>query len=175
MPRLRAVDCSAALAYQGGALIEEYLTGPEISIDGAVVDGRYTPLFVARKTVGMHPYFEELGHLVNAADGLMSDPQLLATLASAHRAIEFRHGVTHTEVKLTGRGPVIVEINGRLGGDMIPLLAPVRDRDRAGRRSRRRGAGQASGDPARRGAGPLCRRAVRLSAAGLRRGVRIRA
>jgi biotin carboxylase len=112
----------AAPSYQGGALIEEYLTGPEISVDGAVLDGRYTPMFVARKMVGMHPYFEELGHVVSAADDLLSDPQMLEMLAAAHRAIDFRYGVTHTEVKLTGRGPVIVEINGRLGGDLIPLL-----------------------------------------------------
>jgi biotin carboxylase len=118
-----AVSLLAAPAYQGGALVEEYLSGPEISIDSAVMDGHCTPLFVAHKTVGMDPYFEELGHVVNAADGLLADPRLLSTLASAHRAIEFRHGVTHTEVKVTERGPVIVEINGRLGGDLIPLLA----------------------------------------------------
>ena len=109
-------------AYVGGALVEEYLRGPEISIDGAVVDGEYLPLFVARKTVGMHPYFEELGHVVDAADPLLADPVLLAMLAVAHQTIGFGHGVTHTEVKLTVRGPVIVEINGRLGGDLIPLL-----------------------------------------------------
>ncbi|MGW5053459.1 ATP-grasp domain-containing protein [Actinokineospora sp. NPDC004072] len=112
-----------APAYRGGALVEEYLTGPEISVDGAVVDGDYTPLFVARKTIGMHPYFEELGHVVSAGDELLDDPGLRATLAAAHRAIGFEHGVTHTELKLTPRGPVIVEINGRLGGDLIPLLA----------------------------------------------------
>ncbi|UVS77496.1 ATP-grasp domain-containing protein [Actinokineospora sp. UTMC 2448] len=112
-----------AKAYQGGALVEEYLTGPEISVDGAVVAGAYTPLFVARKTIGMHPYFEELGHVVSADDDLLDDPGLRATLAAAHKAIEFDHGVTHTELKLTPRGPVIVEINGRLGGDLIPLLA----------------------------------------------------
>jgi biotin carboxylase len=112
----------AAPAYKGGALIEEYLTGPEISVDGAVLDGRYTPMFVARKKVGMHPYFEELGHVVNPADDLLTDPQLPDILVAAHRAIGFRYGVTHTEVKLTERGPVIVEINGRLGGDLIPLL-----------------------------------------------------
>jgi biotin carboxylase len=119
----QAASGIAAPAYRGGALVEEYLTGPEISIDGAVVDGRYTPLFIARKTVGLFPYFEETGHVVNAADVLLSDRRLLGTLARAHRAIEFRYGVTHAEVKLTERGPVIVEINGRLGGDLIPLLA----------------------------------------------------
>lgn len=92
-------------------------------MDGAVVDGEYTPMFVARKTVGMHPYFEELGHLVSSADELLADPALRSTLARAHGAIDFRYGITHTELKLTERGPVIVEVNGRLGGDLIPLLA----------------------------------------------------
>jgi biotin carboxylase len=118
-----AVSRLAAPAYQGSALIEEYLTGPEFCVDGAVLDGEYSPLYLARKIVGMHPYFEELGHVVDPADELLSDPQLLGTLAAAHEAIEFRTGITHTEVKLTERGPVIVEINGRLGGDFIPMLA----------------------------------------------------
>jgi biotin carboxylase len=112
-----------AAAYQGGALVEEYLRGPEISVDGAVVDGEYTPMFVARKKVGMDPYFEELGHIVDGADELLSDPRVLDTLSMAHNAIGYRYGITHTELKLTARGPVIVEINGRLGGDLIPLLA----------------------------------------------------
>jgi biotin carboxylase len=113
----------AAPAYRGGALVEEYLSGPEISIDAAVVNGRYIPLFIARKTVGPPPFFEEVGHCVDGADELLADSRLMDMLASAHRAIEFRYGVTHTEVKLTGRGAVIVEINGRIAGDLIPLLA----------------------------------------------------
>ena len=118
-----AVSKLAAPAYQGSALIEEYLTGPEFCIDGAVVDGKYLPLYLARKITGMHPYFEELGHVVNPADELLSDLRLLAMLAAAHEAIEFRNGITCTEVKLTERGPVIVEVNGRLAGDFVPMLA----------------------------------------------------
>ncbi|MGI5237780.1 ATP-grasp domain-containing protein [Dactylosporangium sp. CA-139066] len=117
-----AVSLIGAVAYQGGALVEEYLDGPEISVDGAVVDGRYRALFVAHKTVGMDPYFEELGHAVDGGDDLLGDRELLDTLAAAHTAIDFRYGMTHAELKLTARGPVIVEINGRLGGDLIPLL-----------------------------------------------------
>jgi biotin carboxylase len=71
----------------------------------------------------MDPYFEELGHIVDGADELLSDPRVLDTLSMAHNAIGYRYGITHTELKLTARGPVIVEINGRLGGDLIPLLA----------------------------------------------------
>lgn len=109
-----------------GALVEEFIDeGPEISIDGISIGGRYTPLFVARKTVGMAPFFEEVAHLVDATDPLLEDAMLRDALQRAHAAISFGDGITHTEVKLTVHGPVIVEINGRLGGDFIPWLATL--------------------------------------------------
>jgi biotin carboxylase len=110
------------IAHSGGALVEELLDGPEVSIDGAVQNGEYRPIFVARKTVGLEPFFEETGHIVDPADSLQTDAGLLAMLRAAHRALNLRDGLTHTEVKLTRRGPIIVEVNGRLGGDLIPYL-----------------------------------------------------
>ena len=120
-----ASSFEGALAYQGGALVEEYLAGEEISIDAAVVEGDYRVMFLARKRVGLYPYFEELGHTVDADDVLLKDGDLLAMLKAAHQAIGLQSAITHTEVKLTPGGPVIVEINGRLGGDLIPLLGKL--------------------------------------------------
>jgi biotin carboxylase len=108
--------------YRGGAIIEGFADGPEISIDGAVHKGEYLPMFIARKSTGMPPFFEETGHLVDSADPLLRDEELLRVLAEAHRVLGIENGITHTEVRLTGRGPVIIEVNGRLGGDLIPLL-----------------------------------------------------
>jgi len=108
--------------YEDGVLIEELVDGPEISIDGAVFGGRYQPFCLARKDLGPPPYFEEIGHLVDAADPLAEDPALAELLAEAHRSLGVRDGVTHTEVRLTSRGPVIIEVNARLGGDLIPYL-----------------------------------------------------
>lgn len=112
-------------AYEGGVLVEEMLAGPEVSVDGAVVGGDYVPLFVARKTVGLAPYFEEVGHVVDAADPLLADPAFVDVLVRAHRATGYRYGMTHTEVMLTRRGPAVVEVNGRLGGDLIPHLGAL--------------------------------------------------
>lgn len=108
-----------------GVLVEECVTGEEISVDCALVDGQLWPLFVARKLLGFDPYCEEVGHLVDAQDPLLTDPELLRTLRAAHAAVGYRHGVTHTEVMLTAAGPKIIEINARLGGDLIPLVASI--------------------------------------------------
>ncbi|MGW3995453.1 ATP-grasp domain-containing protein [Amycolatopsis sp. NPDC004772] len=108
--------------YGGSALVEGYAEGPEISVDAAVHKGEYRPMFLARKQSGEEPYFEETGHIVDAADPLLDDRELVDTLARAHRLLGVEDGITHTEVRLTERGPLIIEVNGRLGGDLIPFL-----------------------------------------------------
>jgi biotin carboxylase len=111
--------------YHDFAIIEEYAVGPEISIDAAVHKGEYLPMFVARKHTGSHPYFEETGHVVDASDPLLDDPVLMDTLARAHQVLGIEDGITHSEVRLTKRGPLIIEINGRVGGDLIPFLGKI--------------------------------------------------
>jgi biotin carboxylase len=119
--------------YEGGVLLEEFMTGPEISIDGICVDGVYEPMFVARKQTGFEPYFEETGHVVDADDELLTDPELLHVLRTAHEALRVSTGTTHTEVLFTERGPVVVEVNARLGGDLIPWLGELATGIRPGR------------------------------------------
>jgi biotin carboxylase len=117
-----AASHAGAFAYEGGVLVEEFLDGPEISIDGAVYHGEYQPFVLARKRVGFPPYFEETGHTVTAEDPLFYDAEVRRVLTDAHRAVGVRDGITHTEIRLTDRGPAVIEINARLGGDLIPYL-----------------------------------------------------
>ena len=127
--------------YAADVLIEEYLTGPEISVDSVVASGFVTPMVLARKQVGMEPYFEETGHTVDAEDPLLKDADLTEQLSRIHEALGFEHGATHAEFKLTPNGPRLVEINARLGGDFIPclgMLATGSDPSVASRVRRRR-------------------------------------
>jgi biotin carboxylase len=103
-------------------LVEQCVTGEEISVDSVVQDGKVTPLFVARKVVGYPPYAEEVGHFVDATDPLLTDSALTSALQDTHTALGFLDGWTHTEFMLTASGPQLIEVNGRLGGDMIPYL-----------------------------------------------------
>ncbi|GHD53727.1 ATP-grasp domain-containing protein [Streptomyces galbus] len=123
----RAYETATTSAFPGidrlaGAIVEEYLTGPEISVDCAVDGGRVHIVNVARKRLGFAPYFEEIGHLVAPwrEEPWSADVELVVT--AAHAALGLRTGVTHSELRLTPSGPRVVEVNGRLGGDFIPLL-----------------------------------------------------
>ncbi|MEU5546533.1 ATP-grasp domain-containing protein [Streptomyces sioyaensis] len=111
--------------YEADVLVEEYLTGPEISVDAVVNEGDCTALTLARKETGLAPFFEETGHTVDADDPLLTDAELLDQLDRIHKALGFTHGATHTEFRLTPKGPRLVEINARLGGDFIPYLGAL--------------------------------------------------
>jgi len=106
-------------------LVEQCLVGEEISVDSVISGGRVSPLFVARKVVGYPPYAEEIGHYVSADDELLADPVLVELLRQTHSALGFTDGWTHSEFMLTESGPQVIEVNGRLGGDMIPYLGQL--------------------------------------------------
>ncbi|WP_093455973.1 MULTISPECIES: ATP-grasp domain-containing protein [unclassified Streptomyces] len=106
-----------------GALVEEYLQGPEISVETVVLaPGRERIVAVTRKSLGPEPQFQEVGHSVDAADPLLTDPVIADIVTAAVRALGLSRGVVHVELRLTTDGPRVIEVNGRLAGDLIPLL-----------------------------------------------------
>ncbi|MFH8258785.1 acetyl-CoA carboxylase biotin carboxylase subunit family protein [Streptomyces roseolus] len=123
-----AFDLATGAAYATlpageGILVEEFLDGPEISVDSVVFEGNVRCVHVARKRVGFPPYFEEVGHLVTADAAGALPPEVAELIESAHRTLEVDFGVTHAEVRLTADGPRLIELNARLGGDLIPLIS----------------------------------------------------
>lgn len=108
-----------------GLIVEEYLDGPEISVDSVVTADGVHCVTVARKQLGFAPFFEETGHLVSPWRDAPWAEEMLAMLTEAHHALGVSTGITHAEVRLTGGGPKLVEMNARLGGDFIPLLGKL--------------------------------------------------
>ncbi|WP_309505443.1 ATP-grasp domain-containing protein [Streptomyces phytophilus] len=101
-------------------LVEEYLAGPEISVECVTHRGRTTAVAVTHKTVGMPPYFEELAHVVNANDPLL--PRVAPAATAALETLGVTDGVSHVEMRLVDGRPRLIEVNARLAGDMIGHL-----------------------------------------------------
>jgi biotin carboxylase len=111
--------------YTGPVLVEEFLDGPEYSVETITVAGRHHVIGVTAKQVKPPPGFVEIGHVHPAplhADDCADITELVTALLDA---AGYWFGPTHTEVILTRRGPRIVESQARLAGDRIPRLVEL--------------------------------------------------
>ncbi|MFD5496349.1 ATP-grasp domain-containing protein [Streptomyces sp. NPDC001812] len=115
----------AALGHDGPVLVEEYLRGPEYSVETLSAGGRHQVVGITAKRTTPAPLFVETGQLFPAplpsGTAAAVEKEVLALLDAAGH----RFGPAHTEVILTDDGPRIVESQARLGGDRIPALIRI--------------------------------------------------
>jgi biotin carboxylase len=107
---------------QSDVLVEEYVTGDEYSIEGFVEDDVAHVLSVTRKLLGPEPHFVEAGHIVPGDLSPSDHDRVVAYVRRVIRALRLSVGVFHAEVRLSARGPLLMEIAARLPGDRIPDL-----------------------------------------------------
>ncbi|MBU0705910.1 ATP-grasp domain-containing protein [Patescibacteria group bacterium] len=98
-------------------LVEEYMMGPEISIDALVQDGKVTIMGIEEQIRMEPPYFIQLGAKLpfNCPSEQMKEIKTL--VSNTIKAMGIRNSATHTEIIFTKDGPKIVEIGCRFGGD----------------------------------------------------------
>lgn len=106
-------------------LLEEFLEGREFSIEGYVDRGEPRVVAVTEKRLSDAPYFVEMGHVVEAAISAEERQAMVAYVEQVARAIGLHLGAFHAEARITTRGPVLIEINCRLGGDRIIRLVEL--------------------------------------------------
>ncbi|MFJ8113201.1 ATP-grasp domain-containing protein [Streptomyces sp. NPDC096132] len=101
------------------ALIEEFVEGPEYSVEGHISAEGPSIVSVTRKLLGGEPYFVERGHVVDPG----CDPALRVSVSAYTEqviaALGLTTGVFHGEVRITAEGPVLMEMGARLPGDHI--------------------------------------------------------
>ncbi|MFM9372926.1 ATP-grasp domain-containing protein [Streptomyces sp. Da 82-17] len=107
---------------KGPYVLEEYLRGPEFSVETLTVDGVHHVLGITAKQHTGAPGFVETGHVFPAQLSQPYESAVRATVIGLLDLAGYRFGPAHTEVVLTSRGPRVVESQTRLGGDRIPAL-----------------------------------------------------
>ncbi|MFJ8535806.1 ATP-grasp domain-containing protein [Streptomyces sp. NPDC093591] len=102
-------------------LMEEYIDGPEFSVESFSFAGRHVIVAITEKFVDPDR-FAELGHAVPArVDAAVAD-EVRARVSGFLDLIGIRDGVCHTEVRIGARGPAIIESHNRIAGDAITDL-----------------------------------------------------
>ena len=110
----------------GKVIIEEYLDGPEVSVEVMVVDGNVNVLQITDKITTDAPHFVEMGHTQPSRLPEPVQDSIRRVTIAACKAIGIDKGPAHVEMKVTKRGPVMVELGARMGGDNITThLVPL--------------------------------------------------
>jgi len=114
-----ALKYSLSYSKTGIVLIEEYMKGPEVSVEIIVYEDEVHVLAVTDKITTGSPSFVEMGHSQPSQLPIDTIELIKKVATDAVKAIGINNSPAHVEIIVTDAGPKLVELGARLGGDNI--------------------------------------------------------
>jgi len=102
------------------AIVEEYVSGNEVSVEAISWKGKHYILAITDKVTTGEPYFVELEHhqpsqLPDNIQNMISEETIKAL-----DTLNVQYGASHTEIKINDKGEMyLIEVGARMGGDFI--------------------------------------------------------
>lgn len=100
-------------------LVEEFLDGPEVSVECVVSKGKTYIVQITDKVITPYPRTVELAHFQPSVLPSDAIDRIKEVVVQAIEALGMDNTGAHAELKITTQGPKMVEIGARLGGDYI--------------------------------------------------------
>lgn len=116
---IRAYDEALSESRDHSVLIEQFIEGPEFSIEMIVWRGDIHVLTVTDKKTTGAPHFVELGHNQPSCFSATDVETLKAAAVAGVRALGVNNCACHAEAKLMNGKAYLMEVGVRLGGDFI--------------------------------------------------------
>ena len=115
-----AIERSMEQGFEKCALVEEFATGQEYSVEFISWEGKHTFLALTKKYTTGAPDFIETGHMEPAPVSDEVLEEVKAVVSHALTSLGIRYGASHSELKIAKDGTIrLIEIGGRMGGDNI--------------------------------------------------------
>ena len=115
-----AVKRACNESFEHKAIIEEFVSGCEISVESISFEGYHNILQITDKVTTGAPYFVELEH--HQPSSLPDDikERVKIIVLEALDSLHIMYGASHSELKITDDGTIkVIEIGARMGGDFI--------------------------------------------------------
>ena len=121
---LAAVGRARSIAVKAGAspdqplLVEEFVHGPEVVVEGVLTNGELSVLAVFDKPDPLDgPFFEETLYVTPSRLGATELRAVTTTTQAATRALNLREGPVHAELRVRGGRAWVIEVAARsIGG-----------------------------------------------------------
>ena len=103
-------------------LVEEFVEGPEYSVEGVFLEGRPRVLAITGKETMEPPLFVEVAHVLPAILPSHTREEIEQQVCAALVELGLVFGIFHVELWITRHGIVLGEVHVRPGGDGIYLM-----------------------------------------------------
>lgn len=113
------LDCAPEGSAPGHPiLVEEFVPGSEVAVEGLAVDGQVHVLAIFDKPEPLDgPYFPETIYTTPSRHAPATQAQLVGLTVAAAAALGLREGPLHAELRIPLAGPVLLEVAARsIGG-----------------------------------------------------------
>jgi len=107
--------------FGGTFLLEEYIPGTMISVDGIVSNGDILIAGAVEYVMGPEPHFTQEANYIPARIGARAFDSARSLLVDVIHALGFDNTGFHCEMRLGAGGPVLIEIAARLPGGPLQL------------------------------------------------------
>ncbi len=115
-----AIERARSFSTLQKVLIEQYINGPEFSVEAISHKGDHYIVVITEKVTTGSPSFVELAHFQPAFLSAESREKIEVLVKNALSALHHIEGPSHTEVRFDeGGNCFIIEVGLRLGGDFI--------------------------------------------------------
>lgn len=115
----RAWTAAARESRDPGVLVEQYIDGRELSLEGFVWGRRLHVVALTDKVTTGPPHFVEIGHTQPASLSWSEAEAAMEAARAGVRALGLDRCPIHAEIKMMKGSPYLIEIGARLGGDFI--------------------------------------------------------
>ena len=116
---LELYKCAYQESRDKQVMIEQFIDGPEFSVEIIVWNGNVNVLAVTDKKTTGSPYFVELGHSQPSVFPWDIVEKVKDAAVAGVKALELSNCACHAEIKVENDKAYIMEIGARLGGDFI--------------------------------------------------------
>lgn len=115
-----AIEYAKEQGFEKAALVEEYASGQEYSVEFISWNGNHEFLALTQKYTTGAPNFIETGHLEPALVDMDTLEKVKSVVKHALNSLGIKYGASHSELKISQDGHIkLIEIGGRMGGDFI--------------------------------------------------------
>jgi hypothetical protein len=110
------VNAARDASFSSTVIVEEYMEGPELSLDAIVYNGAITICGIADRHICFPPYFVEMGHTMPTNLDPEHIMEVIDCFSRGIKALGIINGAAKGDIIVTEKGPKIGEIAARLSG-----------------------------------------------------------